>query len=85
MNSQQYAAQVRETLPEPGDFPLRHLRHTVAAFADSGDDEWVQVATGGIYPHGHTGLTWGDLRLILDWLERSEEHIAPRHPVFGRE
>lgn len=82
----QYAAEVRERLPEPGDFPLQHLRHTVATFADSPDDEIAQMATRDIYGPGvATGITWGDLRLILDWLERSEEHLAPRHQVFGRE
>lgn len=73
---------VADNLPEPGDSPLQHLRHTLAAFDRASADEFVVMATSGVYPEGSTGLTWGDLHWILDWLERSEEHLAPAHPVF---
>lgn len=77
-----YAAEVRGRLPEPGDNPLQHLRHTVAGFADSVNDEDLAImATSGIYPE-RTGLTWGDLAAILDWMERSEENLRPNHPAF---
>lgn len=79
---EEHAAEARASLPEPGDTPIQHLRHTVATFDGQPDDELVVMATSGIYPQGRTGLTWGDLRLILDWLERSEEHLTPDHPVF---
>jgi hypothetical protein len=66
----QYAAKVRAELPEPGDTPISHLRHTVAAFADDSPDDMPIRATSGIYPeHEKTGLTWGDLRALLAMVE----------------
>lgn len=68
----QYAAKVRAELPEPGDDPISHLRHAVAAYADDPADKMVITATMGIYPdHLKTGLTWGDLRELLAMVEES--------------
>jgi len=80
----QFAADTRDSLPEPGTSPFQHLRHTLAVFDETRDGDLVVQATGGIYPEGDTGITWGDLRHILDWLEQSEQHLEPAHPVFGR-
>lgn len=71
--SNQYAAKVRAELPEPGDTPLSHLRHVVAAFADDNADDMPIIATMGIYPdQDKTGLTWGDLRALLAMVNRRQ-------------
>ncbi len=72
----QFAAKVMAELPAPGDDPVSHLRHTVAAFADEDPDKMVVLATMGVYPdHGQTGLTWGDLRALLAMVESREAEI----------
>lgn len=58
----------RETIEQYGDAPttpLEALDHTLAVWADEGDD-WLMVeATNGIYGNGvRTGLTMGDLRAL---------------------
>lgn len=68
MNSDQFAAKIREQLAAPGTTPLEHLRHTVAAFHKQPDDEMPIMATMGVYPE-RTGLTWGDLRALLAMID----------------
>ena len=53
-------------LPEFTDDPVDRLAHTLAAFSDSPDDDWVIRATSNVIPgHPVTGLAWGDLRALL--------------------
>lgn len=80
MNNSRYAQDVRDRLPEPGT-PMANLRHTVAAFGAIDEDTLVVTATSGVYEQP-TGLTWGDLRTLLDYLEQVEEHLRPDHPAF---
>jgi hypothetical protein len=69
----EWVAMERDRLPAPGDTPIEHLRHTVAAFEDAPEDDRAISATGGIYPdRPWTGVTWGDLRAILVRLESAE-------------
>ena len=69
MNIEQHAAQVRAQHPHPGDDPIARLRHTLNVFDGTmRDNEFVVIATSGIYREGKTGLTWGDLRAIADRL-----------------
>lgn len=77
-----YIAHQRDTLPPPGG-PLENLVHTVAANPEKRDEEMAVLGTEGIYsdhraegvhwrPGGgalQTGLTWGDLRAIAQWVE----------------
>jgi hypothetical protein len=75
MNMDQHAAAVRAAHPYPSADPLDRLRHTVSIFRSSDADAIAVLATGGnIYPNkdcisgGQTGLTHGDLRVLLDRL-----------------
>lgn len=70
MNIEQHSAQVRAQHAYPGDDPVARLRHTLDVYGDDArDDEWVKIATTGIYGQGiKTGLTWGDLRAIAERL-----------------
>jgi hypothetical protein len=65
------ALEVVEQHPEPGTNPIDRLQHTVAMFTDEPDSDWAIVATGNIYGQGvRTGLTWGDLRTLLELVQR---------------
>lgn len=69
MSMDRWAAEVRERYPFPGDDPVERLRHTVAMFADQPKDAVAILATSGIYGYGvQTGVTWGDLRAIVERL-----------------
>jgi hypothetical protein len=70
-----YVAAVRATHPYPSADPVDRLRHTVSVFGESGTDAVAVSATTGIYPPQdciagtrQTGLTFGDLRALLDRL-----------------
>jgi hypothetical protein len=58
-------------VPAPDGTPLGNLRHTLAVYDDCHDDSRVIAATTGIYDNP-TGLTWGDLRSILELLENAQ-------------
>lgn len=59
------AAEVLNAWPTPPDNPTDALKHVLSLFDDTPDDDFVVVATSGIYGPGvRTGLTWGDLRAI---------------------
>jgi hypothetical protein len=56
-----------EAHPHPGDDPINRLAHTLEMFDGQPDEEMAILATSDAYPDGgKTGLTWGDLRAILD-------------------
>lgn len=58
-----------EGLPEFTDDPVQRLVHTIAAFGPDPEDEWAVVATSNAVPgHWRTGLTWDDMRSLLDEL-----------------
>jgi len=60
------AREAVERHPEPGKDPIERLQHAVAMFENEPDNDWAIVATSNIYGQGvRTGLTWGDLRLLL--------------------
>lgn len=61
---QRFIDKARTELPDPGTTALSHALHTLAAFANSPDDELIVVATSGVY-ETRTGLTWGDLRKLV--------------------
>lgn len=77
MRYDRHAAEIRESLPAPGDDPVSRLRHTLAAIGrEAFDADWAVRATSGIYgPAVTTGLTYGDLRAILDLLDKREANI----------
>lgn len=77
------SAEVRASLPEPGNDAIGRLRHTVAAFANcTTPEEWAIRATGNIYGDGvTTGLKWGDLQAILTLLDKAGITIAPAAPA----
>ena len=78
-----HSADLRDELPDPGETPRERLRHTLAAHANTADDNMAVHATGGVYGDGvHTGVTYGDLRAISEWLDKSEEHLRPDHRAF---
>ncbi|MFR9773111.1 hypothetical protein [Nocardia asiatica] len=57
-------------LPEFNDDPVQRLAHTVAAYTNRTDDDWVVIATRNAIPgHFTTGITWGDLRALLARLQ----------------
>jgi hypothetical protein len=57
-------------LPEFNDDPVQRLVHTVAAYTNRTDDDWVVIATRNAIPgHYTTGITWGDLRALLARLQ----------------
>lgn len=63
-----------EDLPEWTDDPVDRLRHTLKAFEGSPDEAWALVATSNAIPGiSHTGLTWGDLRMILAEFDDSDD------------
>lgn len=62
------AHNLREKLPPPGNTPIEHLRHTLAAHADTPHDGMAVLATSGVYDT-RTGLTYGDLRALLTLLD----------------
>lgn len=57
--------EIRNSLPSPDGDAVQRLVHTLAAFAETPDEEWAIRATGGLYGDRTTGLTWGDLRELL--------------------
>lgn len=64
---------LREKWPEPPMTLGQKIQHTLDAFHDQGDDGWATVATHGIYgPNEKTGITWGDLRAIMDHLSLND-------------
>lgn len=58
--------------------PIDHLRRTVQAHEHAPDDKVMATATG--WP---IGLTMRDLRVILAWLELSQDNLYPDHPAFN--
>jgi hypothetical protein len=60
--------------PHPGDDPVKRLLHTLKTYAATPDDEWAVRATYNIYgDKEQTGLTYGDLRRIMDILDNSRQ------------
>lgn len=50
--------------------PRAALAHTLAAYADNPHDNWAIRATSNAIPgHQVTGITWGDLRQLLQRLQ----------------
>lgn len=69
-NDDRFAREARAKLPEPGDDPISHLRHTLAGYTESQDDGMPISCTYNVYGDGvRTGLTWGDLRAILAMID----------------
>lgn len=61
-------------LPEFTGDPAARLAHTLAAYASRSDSDWALIATTGIVPrHDTTGITWGDLRALLDRIRSGGE------------
>lgn len=61
-------------LPEFTDDPAARLAHTLAAYANRSDNDWALIATNGLNPgHDTTGITWGDLRTLLDQIRTRSE------------
>lgn len=80
----------RETLaahPTPPTTPMEALAHVLAIYEDEPDERYVIVATRNVYgPHHVTGLTFGDLRRLLDdhaheLAEKLRTHWFPREPM----
>jgi len=70
-STKQFIDEARASLPEPGDDPISHLRHALAAFGKQPDDEMVLTATWGVYGDNvKTGVTMGDLRALLAMVEK---------------
>lgn len=62
------------SLPEFTDDPVQRLAHTLAAYQDSDGDHWALRATSNAIPgHRVTGITWGDLRQLLQRLQADEQ------------
>jgi hypothetical protein len=58
--------ELRRIGPVPGHDPVERLRHTLAAYAESQNEERVLTATHNVYGRDvWTGITFGDLREIL--------------------
>jgi len=76
-----FIRQARAALPEPGTNPISRLRHTVAVFAETGENDWAVRATTNLYGGGIvTGLTHGDLRALLAAVDQAREDgeaVAP--------
>jgi hypothetical protein len=54
----------------PSDDPVDRLRHTLRVFEELDDEAEVLTATRNVYGDRYwTGITFGDLRQILDRLE----------------
>lgn len=61
-------------LPEFTDDPADRLAHTLAAYADRPDNDWALTATQNAIPgQDTTGITWGDLRALLNQLQTRSE------------
>lgn len=65
-------------LPEFTDDPAARLAHTLAAYtavySNRSDNDWALIATNGLIPgHDTTGITWGDLRALLDQIQTRSE------------
>lgn len=57
----------RENYPNPGPDPMQRLAHVLEIYADRPDDAWAIEATRNVYSPGvTTGLTWGDLRALVN-------------------
>ena len=80
MGVKELVAWLRKDWPNPPDHVLARLRHTLDVFDselldDSPDDDRIVIlATGGVYRDEqnkgvNTGITWGDLRKIREFLE----------------
>jgi hypothetical protein len=65
---QRFVDEGKAGLPAPGTTPIEHARHTLAAFPNTPDGEFVVTATSGVYAES-TGLTWGDLRALVKALD----------------
>lgn len=96
MGYREFAAWLCKEWPHPPDHVLARLRHVLDVFdsvsLDSvpADDDFVVVATNSVYVDHRgrqiaTGLTWGDLRLIRDYLEHqwAEESARPMSPLLN--
>lgn len=54
------------SLHEFTDDPVDRLAHTLGAYTEKPNEEWVAIATRNLIPgHDTTGFTWGDLRALL--------------------
>lgn len=62
------------SLPEFTDDPVDRLAHTLAAYASTApDDRWAIEATRNAIPgRDITGITWGDLRALLEQLRHDQ-------------
>jgi hypothetical protein len=93
MSFEVFKSWLQEKWPNPPDHVLARLRHTLDVFeasASPDDDEFVVVATVNMYEDHHgdqvkTGLTWGDLRLIRDYLvhQWEEDGVRPMSPLLN--
>lgn len=60
--------------------PIDALRHTLAIYAESPDDDQAITATSNIYgPLVRTGLTFGDLRALAALLDPEGSRPSPDH------
>ncbi len=70
----QFRRDAIKTYGPPPATPDAALAHVLCAFAQQPDEEFVVVATNGIYGDGvRTGLTFGDLRAIQRQLDAIEQ------------
>lgn len=70
--------EIAERYPDPGPDPLARLRHILDVFADERDDEMAILATSGIHESGRTGLSWGDLRKLLELVAQAPLTVTTR-------
>ena len=91
----EFIAWLREEWPHSPEYVLARLKHTLDVFdsphleTPPPDEDLVIQATGGVYQDEagnpiKTGLTWGDLRLIRDYLDHQwrEESARPMAPIL---
>lgn len=65
---------VAASLPEFTDDPVDRLAHTLAAYENRADSDWAIHATRNAIPgQDWTGITWGDLRALLQRLQSVTE------------
>lgn len=66
-SADKFIEDAKASMLPPGDDPLGHVAHTLSAFPNAADDEYVVMATSGVYGDDvRTGMTWGDLRAVYN-------------------